>query len=60
MAQQTHTQFRLDQDALDDLIKQLPRPIPATNTTEIQAGFLLGIQHVLDILRTGFTTGSRS
>lgn len=57
---QTPATFRLDQDALDDLIKQLPRPVPSTSTTDIQAGFLLGIQHVLDILRSGFTTGSRS
>lgn len=28
-----------------------------SNTTDVQAGFLLGVQHVLHILRNGFVSG---
>jgi len=42
-------------DQYKKLEAQLPAPIPSGQTTDIQAGFLLGVQHVLKMLREGFT-----
>lgn len=52
------TLYRLDSDQYKELVRQLPKPIPSENTTDIQAGYLLGIQHVLDKLREGFVIES--
>lgn len=38
----------------EKLENQLPAPVPSSNTTDIQAGYQLGIQHVLKLLRQGF------
>ncbi len=45
----------LTQEQLGQLASQLPAPIVTAQTTELQAGFQLGVQHVLSILRKGFT-----
>lgn len=38
----------------EKLEKQLPMPVPNSSTTEIQAGYHMGIQHILKLLREGF------
>lgn len=48
------TMYRLNKEQYDQLVRQLPKPIPSENTTDIQAGYLLGIQFVLDKLREGY------
>lgn len=44
----------LNKDIYRKLEDQLAAPSPSGTTTDIQAGFLLGIQHVLKKLREGF------
>lgn len=44
----------LNKDIYKKLEEQLPAPSPSGTTTDIQAGFLLGVQHVLKKLREGF------
>lgn len=39
------------------LEKQCPGPIPHSETSPVEAGYLLGIQFVLKKLREGFTHG---
>ncbi len=46
--------MRLNTTAYEALEKQLGLPIPTTTTTDIQAGYLLGVQHVLVLLRKGY------
>lgn len=46
---------RLSKEAYDSLEKQLGLTQPQSNTTDIQAGFMLGICHALKVIRTGFT-----
>lgn len=48
---------RLDQTTYTALAKQLPPPHVSAETTAHQAGFLLGVQFVLEKLRAGFTIG---
>lgn len=36
------------------LEKQVARPVVTNTTTEIQAAYALGVQHVLEVLRNGF------
>lgn len=50
----THTQHRLSQDAYAALTKQLPSAAVDNEVSAHRAGFLLGIQHVLQKLREGF------
>lgn len=45
---------RLSQDEYLALHKKCRKPIVTENTTELDAGFLLGIQHVLEMLREGW------
>lgn len=45
---------RLRPDVYAGLEKQVAAPYVDRQTTEIQAGFLLGIQHVLKVLRDGY------
>lgn len=49
--------YRFNSQSLLVLEKQLASPHCNQLTTDIQAGYLLGIQHVLQLLRTGFTVG---
>lgn len=36
------------------LEQQVARPVVTNTTTEVQAAFALGVQHVLEVLRNGF------
>jgi len=47
--------YRLSTSVYESLERQLPKPMVSKDTTEQQVGYLLGIQHVLGILRQGFT-----
>lgn len=58
MAHETQVITRLHQDVYKSLEKQLPKiSAPAT---ELEAGYLLGIQLVLGKLREGFVIGEPS
>lgn len=50
--------FRLDQQAYEALEKQVLPVVVQRDTTDIQAGYMLGIQQVLGLLRKGFVIGS--
>ena len=50
--------FRLSQAAYEELERQLPMPFVGKESTELQAGFMLGVQHVLRTLRNGYTVGA--
>lgn len=54
------TVYRLERGQYNELVKKLPLPVPSDNTTDIQAGYLLGVQHVLAKLREGFTVDDDS
>lgn len=51
----TVSRVRLDEDELARLRGRLPRPVVTADTTAHQAGYQLGIQHVLELLRDGWT-----
>lgn len=55
----TVTLVRLDESAYKDLEGKCPIPFVQGNTTDLQAGFQLGVQHVLKMLREGYTVGTR-
>lgn len=57
-ARETQTFVRLDEDQLRLLESQLAGPIVTTATTELLAGYQLGIQTTLMKLRAGFVVGS--
>jgi len=42
---------RLSTEMYDHLVRQLPNPFVTKDTTDLEAGFRLGIQHVLYLLR---------
>ena len=46
---------RLSPDVYKQLERDLPVPLVSQTTTELQAGFNLGIQYVLKKLRDGYT-----
>lgn len=48
-----HVVIRLDRQVYEDFEKKFGKPMPDTNTTQIQAGFLLGVQYVLRMMREG-------
>jgi len=51
-------QFRLSSDAYKQLEQKLLSDVIVTDkTSELQAGYMLGIQKVLKVLRDGFTVG---
>lgn len=53
---QTITQVvRLEPSQLQQLERQLATPVVSDKTTELEAGYKLGIQQVLSKLRDGFT-----
>jgi len=45
---------RLDAEELDALRRKLPRPAVTADTTPLQAGYQLGVQQVLELLRDGW------
>lgn len=45
--------YRLSPDAFAALKKRLPRP--GCPSTDLEAGYLLGVQAALELLRDGFT-----
>lgn len=47
---------RLRPDVYDSLARRMPKPVVTEQTTELQAGFQLGVQYVLTALREGFVT----
>ena len=51
----TITVARLTSEMLADLEKRLPPPIVDERTTDLQAGYRLGVQHVIKLLREGYT-----
>lgn len=50
---------RLREDVYKELESQCPRPVVNQQTTELMAGFQLGVAHVLEKLRAGFVSASR-
>jgi len=44
----------LNKDQYRALERSLPPPVVVGTTTELQAGFALGVQHVLKALREGY------
>jgi len=48
---------RLTKEVYEDLERKLPPPIVQRDTSDLQAGFQLGIQHVLKLLREGYVIG---
>jgi len=55
---QVDTVFRLDAASYEQLERKiLSDVIVSDKTTEIQAGYMLGIQKVLREIRNGFTIG---
>lgn len=50
---------RLDSDTYGKLAQQFGAPIVTDKTTDIQAGYQLGVQAVLAALRHGFVIGGR-
>ena len=51
--------FRLDNRVYEELEKKvMGTPIVTKETTELQAGFQLGVQHVLKVLRDGYTVNA--
>ena len=49
------TVVRLRQDVYLSLESKLPKPVVTDNTSPLQAGYQLGVQAVLKLLREGFT-----
>lgn len=47
--------YRLSPEQLDAVRRKAAGISINSNTTPLQAGFQLGVHHVLDILREGFT-----
>lgn len=52
------TLWRLDPRVYTDLEKKIGSPpLVGPSTTELEAGYKLGVQYVLKILRDGFVSG---
>lgn len=49
--------IRLDPAQMRELEKQVPAPVVTTATTELLAGYQLGVQSVLKLLRDGYVVG---
>ena len=47
----------LNSKQYDKLEAMMPKPLDNQTVTDIQAGYLLGVQAVLAALRNGFVTG---
>jgi hypothetical protein len=52
------TVYRLNQEQYAELEKQLPPAMVLANTTELQAGQMIGITLVMNKLRAGFVVGA--
>jgi len=50
--------FRLSPDAYAELERKVHPPFVQNETTVLQAGYQLGIQAVLKLLREGYVVGS--
>lgn len=51
--------YRLEQSQYLELERAVGQaPFVQTSTTELQAGFMLGVQHVLTKLRSGYVIGA--
>jgi hypothetical protein len=48
---------RLSPEVYRDLESKLPRPALSGDANPTQAAYLLGVQHVLGVLRAGFVVG---
>jgi hypothetical protein len=48
---------RLDQSMYRELEQKLTPPVVTSQTTDLQAGYQLGVQSVLKMLREGYTLG---
>lgn len=55
-ATKTAVLVRLRPDALAVLEREVISPLPTIPKTELEAGFALGVYHVLKRLRDGYTT----
>ena len=51
--------IRFTPEVYRDLAAKLPRPVVDERTTQLQAAFNLGVQHVLGVIRDGFTHEER-
>jgi len=51
------TFVRLDADQYRQLERQLPPPSVTNSTSDLMAGYQLGVQAVLKALREGYTVG---
>lgn len=51
--------FRMNADVYSKFEASLPKPIPGQSTSDIQAGYLLGVQEVLRQLREGLVLPKR-
>lgn len=45
---------RLSEEVYNQLVKKLPPPVVSDSTSAHHAGYLLGVQHVLKLLREGY------
>ena len=54
----SQTMFRLSPDAYAELERKVQPPFVQNETTVLQAGYQLGIQAVLKLLREGYVVGS--
>lgn len=50
---------RLDSDSYAALASKFGPPLVTDKTTDLQAGYQLGVQAVLEALRQGFVIGGR-
>lgn len=50
--------FVLQPDQYKKVAQLAKQGIPLVPTTELQAGYAIGVQRVLDILRDGYTHGA--
>lgn len=51
MTTETKIKERLSRDAVEALAKRMPEAWVSNETSDLQAGFQLGVQHVLNFLR---------
>lgn len=57
MPQETKQVQRLTADAYKQLVAQVPGIAVTNETSPMQAGYQLGVQRVLELLRKGFVIG---
>ncbi|ALF01668.1 hypothetical protein CPT_Percy34 [Caulobacter phage Percy] len=57
--QDTQVVIRLEKSAYDKLEEQVnSNTLVSSTTTDVEAGFKLGVHHVLSVLRKGFVIGA--